>query len=137
MLLKIPVDPNVSYIKGRNGAPDIKEIQLLFDPNEPSVTSVWIDGISAKRGVVVNGGFRIDKMGFKAVCEAYLATYEAEPAEVDQDQLEKLLDHLEESTDTADALAYVRASYAEEMKFPGAFDEAWKAHADCLADLEG
>jgi hypothetical protein len=51
--IRIQTDPNISYIKGRNGTFDLPSIivQHLSD-------TVMIDGVG-KRGSVINGGLRI------------------------------------------------------------------------------
>ncbi|MEE8466209.1 MAG: hypothetical protein V3S68_06985 [Dehalococcoidia bacterium] len=64
------------------------------------------------------------------------ADEEPDPLTINPDRLEKLLDHLEDATDTADALAVVRDAYAQEFKSLAQFERAWKDHADCMADLE-
>ena len=67
----IPVDEK-SYIKGRNGSPNIKAIDLTISSQPDGNDMVWMDGISAARGIVVNGGFRLDREGFTRLCIQFL-----------------------------------------------------------------
>ena len=47
-------------------------LQLMVSDG-PEGQVVWLDGVSAARGVVVNGGFRVDIEGFKSLCTQFLA----------------------------------------------------------------
>ena len=58
MMINIPTGKN-SWLQGRNGLRDIKEIQLT-DGAIGKTPVVTLDGISRSRGVRLNGGISID-----------------------------------------------------------------------------
>lgn len=66
----IPTNPKTSFVIGRNGGVDIKGIHCWIGGKDSP--HCYIDGISAKRGVVVNGGFCIDVETMTAMAKGWL-----------------------------------------------------------------
>jgi len=56
------VDPEYSLISGRNGHTAISGIQIL-----DGIEKTFIEGISAKKGILVNGGFIIHTKNLPAL----------------------------------------------------------------------
>lgn len=61
--IKVLTDPGISWLQGRNGLFDIKAVLIEawehYNKKRGGFTVVSIDGISAKKGIVLNGGFQL------------------------------------------------------------------------------
>lgn len=63
MKIVVDTDADKSYIVGRNGLIKIDRIEVY----SPDGTHVFIDGISAKKGIAVNGGLNISMAAMDAL----------------------------------------------------------------------
>jgi len=59
MQLNIPTDPKHDICTGRNGTFCIKELVVFAHSDSETGQSVFIDGVSARRGITLNAGFSI------------------------------------------------------------------------------
>ena len=59
--IKQEVNPGQSWVMGRNGLWNMKQLHIW----QTGDSRVVFDCISAKRGIIINGGFGIDGLSFE------------------------------------------------------------------------